>query len=347
MIRARNRSLGALLGGLGVMALLLVASGCGGQSSASGDSGGDGSGGKLTLVAYSTPEEAYKELIPAFNKTPEGKGVSFSQSYASSGEQSRAVEGGLPADVVEFSLEPDMTRLVDAELVDKSWNQNEYNGNVTDSVVVFMVRKGNPKSIKDWDDLVTGDVEVLEPNPFTSGGAKWNIMAAYGAQLEKGRSPQEAQQYLAELFKNVPVLDKSARESLQTFSSGKGDVLLGYENEAILARQKGEDVDYIVPDQTILIENPVAATSEAQDPKLAQSFVDFLYTPEAQEIFVSQGYRPVVKDIPGASKFPEPADLFDITKFGGWDKVNTEFFDPENGVVAKIFQDQGKSTASN
>jgi sulfate transport system substrate-binding protein len=328
-----------------LVALAALASGCGGQSS-DASSGGNGSGGKLTLVAYSTPEEAYKELIPAFNKTSAGKGVSFSQSYAASGEQSRAVEGGLPADVVEFSLEPDMTRLVDADLVDKGWNTNQYKGNVTNSVVVLMVRKGNPKGIEDWDDLVTGDVEVLEPNPFTSGGAKWNIMAAYGAQLEKGKSPQEAQQYLAELFKNVPVLDKSARESLQTFSSGKGDVLLGYENEAILAQQKGEDIDYVVPDQTILIENPIAATSEAKDPKLAQKFVDFLYTPEAQKIFVGKGYRPVVEGTPGADKFKQPADLFDITKFGGWDKVNTDFFDPEKGVVAKIFQSQGKSTAS-
>ena len=263
-MRTRNRLLAPLLAALASLAVLLVASGCGGTSSDAA-SGGDGSGGKLTLVAYSTPEEAYKELIPAFNKTSEGEGVSFSQSYAASGEQSRAVEGGLPADVVEFSLEPDMTRLVDADLVDKGWNQNEYKGMVTNSVVVFMVRKGNPKGIKDWDDLVTGDVEVLEPNPFTSGGAKWNIMAAYGAQLEKGKTPEEAQQYLAELFKNVPVLDKSARESLQTFSSGKGDVLLGYENEAILAQQKGEELDYIVPDQTLLIENPVAATTEAND----------------------------------------------------------------------------------
>jgi len=344
-VGTRNRSLGALLSGLALIALVLVASGCGGSSDAS-SGGGDGSGGKLTLVAYSTPEEAYKELIPAFNKTPEGKGVSFSQSYASSGEQSRAVEGGLPADVVEFSLEPDMTRLVDADLVDKSWNQNQYKGMVTDSVVVLMVRKGNPKNIKGWDDLTTGNVDVLEPNPFTSGGAKWNIMAAYGAQLESGKSPQEAQQYIADLFKNVSVLDKSARESLATFSSGKGDVLLGYENEAILAQQKGEDIDYIVPDQTILIENPVAATSEAKDPKLAQSFVDFLYTPEAQKIFADKGYRPVVKGTPGADKFPTPSQLFEITKFGGWDKVNTEFFDPEKGVVAKIFQDQGKSTES-
>jgi sulfate/thiosulfate-binding protein len=334
------------MAGVSLIAMLLLASGCGGQSSSEASSGGDGSGGKLTLVAYSTPEEAYKELIPAFNKTPEGKGVGFSQSYASSGEQSRAVEGGLPADVVEFSLEPDMTRLVDAGLVDKSWNQNKYKGMVTNSVVVFMVRKGNPKGIKDWDDLVTGDVEVLEPNPFTSGGAKWNIMAAYGAQLEKGKTPEEAQRYLAELFKNVPVLDKSARESLQTFSSGKGDVLLGYENEAILAQQKGEDIDYVVPDQTILIENPLAATSESKEPEVAQRFVDFLYTDEAQRIFVGKGYRPVVRGIPGADKFPTPADLFDITKFGGWEEVNADFFDPENGAVAKVFQSQGKSTAT-
>jgi sulfate/thiosulfate-binding protein len=344
----RTRARLSLLG-LAVAALLaLVATGCGGSSSEAGSGGGDGdgSGGNLTLVAYSTPEEAYREIIPAFNKTPEGEGVGFDQSYASSGEQSRAVEGGLPADVVEFSLEPDIARLVDAGLVDADWNQNEYKGMVTDSVVVFMVRKGNPKDIKDWDDLVTGDVEVLEPNPFTSGGAKWNIMAAYGAQLEKGRSPEQARQYLADLFDNVPVLDKSARESLQTFSSGKGDVLLGYENEAILAQQQGEELDYIVPDQTLLIENPVAVVNESDDPGLARSFVDFLYTPEAQEIFVQKGYRPVVEGIPGADEFPTPPSLFEITKFGGWDKVNDEFFDPEQGIVAEIFQSQGKSTAS-
>ena len=272
--------------------------------------------------------------------------MSFDQSYAASGEQSRAVEGGLPADVVEFSLEPDMTRLVDAGLVDKSWNQNKYDGFVTNSVVVLMVRKGNPKNIKGWDDLIKDDTEVLVPNPFTSGGAKWNIMAAYGAQLEKGKTPEEAQQYLAELFKNVPVLDKSARESLQTFSSGKGDVLVGYENEAILAQQQGEDLDYIVPDQTLLIQNPVAVDTESENPDKAKAFVDFLYTPKGQEIFASKGYRPVVEGIKTTEDFPTPAKLFEITKFGGWGPVNDEFFDPEKGVIAEIFKSQGKSTAS-
>jgi sulfate/thiosulfate-binding protein len=331
----------------GLAALLTIAlAACGGSSDADpGDSGG-GESTKLTLVAYSTPEEAYKELIPAFAKTPEGEGVSFDQSYASSGEQSRAVEGGLPADVVEFSLEPDMDRLVEAGLVDEDWNQNQYDGFVTDSVVVLMVRKGNPKNIKDWDDLIKDDIEVIEPNPFTSGGAKWNIMAAYGAQLEKGKSQAEAEDYLAKLFDHVPVLDKSARESLQTFSSGKGDVLLGYENEAILAQQEGEELDYIVPDQTILIENPIATVNESEHLDKAKAFVDFLYTPEAQEIFVGKGYRPVVEGVPGAEEFPTPASLFEIDKFGGWSDVNDTFFDPEEGVIAKIFQDQGKSTAS-
>jgi sulfate/thiosulfate transport system substrate-binding protein len=322
-----------------------VAAGCGGSSTAS-EAGGDGSGGSLTLVAYSTPEEAYKELISAFSETPEGRGVGFDQSYASSGEQSRAVEGGLPADVVEFSLEPDITRLVDAGLVDEDWNRNEYDGMVTDSVVVFIVREGNPKNVRSWDDLVTGDVEVLEPNPFTSGSAKWNVMAAYGAQVEQGKSEQEAMDYLATLFENVPVLDKSAREALQTFSSGKGDVLLGYENEAILAQQQGEEVDYVIPDETILIENPIAVVNESQNREKAQAFVDFLYTEEAQNIFAAKGYRPVVEGLLDEEQFPTPKTLFEIDKFGGWDTVNDEFFDPEQGVVAEIFQSQGKSTAS-
>jgi sulfate transport system substrate-binding protein len=324
----------------------VVLAACGGTSEGSGGGDGGGDSTRLTLVAYSTPEEAFRKIIPAFNKTPEGEGVSFDQSYASSGEQSRAVEGGLPADVVDFSLEPDMTRLVDAGLVDEDWNQNEYDGFVTDSVVVFMVRKGNPENIQTWDDLIKPGIEVIEPNPFTSGGAKWNIMAAYGAQLEAGKSEDEARQYLTELFDHVPVLDKSARESLQTFSGGKGDVLLGYENEAILAQEQGEEVDYIVPDETILIENPAAVVNESENLEKAQAFLDYLYTPEAQTLFAETGYRPVVDGVDSPHDFPTPAKLFEIDKFGGWGEVNDTFFDPESGVIAEIFQSQGKSTAS-
>src|SRR5215211_1689371 len=162
---------------------VVILAGCGGSSSAGG-----GGSTSLTLVAYSTPEAAYDALIPQFRKTHAGKGVEFKTSYDSSGEQSRAVESGLPADVVEFSLEPDMTRLVDAGLVDPDWNKDEYDGMVTDSVVVIAVRKGNPLGIEDWSDLTKPGVEVITPNPFTSGGARWNVMAGYGAQLEQGKS---------------------------------------------------------------------------------------------------------------------------------------------------------------
>src|SRR4051812_23469578 len=248
---------------LAALAVLIavVAAGCGGQSSASAE--GDS---KLTLVAYSTPKEAYAQIIPAFRKTSAGNGVGFDQSYGASGEQERAVEGGLPADVVALSLEPDVTKLVKAGLVDKGWNADRYHGFVTDSIVVFEVRKGNPKHIRTWADLVKPGVDVISPNPFTSGGAKWNISAAYGAQLAQGRSPAQALDYLTRLFKNVSVLDKSAREAGQTFASGKGDVLIAYENEAITAQQKGETVDFVRPDQTILIENPAAVVNKTNSP---------------------------------------------------------------------------------
>ena len=227
-----------------VAAGMLLAAGCGGGSGGSG-----GGSDKLTLVAYSTPREAYEQLIPAFQKTDAGKGVGFSQSYGASGDQSRAVQNGLAADVVTLALEPDMTKLVDAGLVAEDWNADAHKGMITNSVVVFIVRKGNPKNIRTWDDLIKPGVEVIEPNPFTSGGAKWNIMAAYGAQLQAGKTPEQAADYLLELFRHVPVQDKSAREALQTFIGGKGDVMLAYENEAINAQQKEQPVDYVVPDE--------------------------------------------------------------------------------------------------
>ena len=319
-----------------IAALAAVVAGCGGSSSGSG-------GNKLSLVAYSTPKEAYGALIPAFNKTPEGKGVEFNQSYGPSGDQSRAVDGGLPADIVEFSLESDVTRLVDSGIVDKSWNANQYKGMVTDSVVVLAVRKGNPKGIKTWEDLVKPGVQVITPNPFTSGSARWNIMAAFGSQLEQGKSEAEATDFLKKLFDNVAVQDKSGRDALTTFTGGKGDVLISYENEAIGAQQAGEDIDYVIPPQTILIENPIAVTKDASDK--ADAFVKYLYTPEAQGIFASKGYRPVVKGAPGADKFPKPKDEFTIQKFGGWGPVGDKFFDPDKGIVAAIEKDLGVSTA--
>jgi len=290
----------------------------------------------LTLVAYSTPREAYEEIIPLFQATAEGEGVEFETSFAASGEQSRAVEGGLPADILALSLAPDITRLIEPEIVPEDWADAEYNGMVTDSVVVLAVRPGNPKNIQTWDDLIKEEVEVITPNPLTSGGARWNIMAAYGAQLELGKSEEEAVEYLRQLFTHVPVQDKSARESLQTFVGGKGDVLLGYENEMITAQQAGEEIDYVVPDQTILIENPVAVTRESENPEQAAAFIVFLRTPEAQRVFGEKGYRPIVPDVLAEFDYPTPSALFTIEAFGGWADVQSKFFDPDSGIVAEV-----------
>jgi sulfate/thiosulfate transport system substrate-binding protein len=291
---------------------------------------------QLTLVAYSTPREAYADLIKAFQATPAGSNVTFAQSFGASGEQSRAVAAGLPADVVAFSLEPDVSKLVTAGLVSADWNKDKYHGMVTDSVVVFVVRKGNPKHVRAWADLIKPGMEVITPNPFTSGGARWNVMAAYGAMLKRGASSNYAIAYLSKLFDHISVQDKSGRESLQTFLSGKGDVMLAYENEAILAQRNGADVDYIVPDQTILIENPIAVVNSSQHQQQARAFVDFLRTPQAQAIFAAHGYRPVAHSVPTSVRFPQPRTLFDIGFLGGWQSVQTRFFDPQNGEVAQI-----------
>jgi sulfate/thiosulfate transport system substrate-binding protein len=332
------RSYSARLAAAVITAAALLA-GCGG-------SGGSGGADKLTLVAYSTPREAYESLIPAFEKTEAGKGVQFSQSYGASGDQSRAIQNGLAADVAAFSLEPDMTKLVDAGLVAKDWNADSHKGMITDSVVVLVVRKGNPENIRTWDDLVKPGVEVITPNPFTSGGARWNVMAAYGAQLKAGKTPEQALAYLEQLFRNVPVQDKSAREALQTFVGGKGDVMLAYENEAITAQQKDQDVDYVVPDSTILIENPIAVLSKSKNPDKAKAFVDFLRSPEAQEVFAQKGYRPVNEQVAASADFPKPSGLFTIAELGGWADVTKRFFDKQNGLVAGIERKVGVSLGS-
>jgi sulfate/thiosulfate transport system substrate-binding protein len=326
---------------LGLLTLVAaVAAACGGT----GEEGSGGGDSKLSLVAYSTPKEAYGKLVPAFNKTSAGKGVTVDQSYGSSGEQTRAVQGGLPADVVTLSLAPDMDKLVETGEVAKGWANTPTKGFVTNSVVVFVTRKGNPKGVKTWDDLLKKDVEVITPNPVTSGGARWNVMAAFGAQLEQGKSEQEGTKYLETLLNKVPVQDKSARESLQTFQSGKGDVLLAYENEAILAKEKGLDVDYAIPEQTLLIQNPIAVAEQAPNKEKAQAFADFLTGDEGQKIFAEQGYRPVVKSAEDPQQFPVPKQLFTIEKLGGWPAVVKKFFDEDNGVVTKINEKAGQSS---
>jgi sulfate transport system substrate-binding protein len=335
----RPRPARLAVAGVLAVALGLGVAACGSSSSASG--------GPINLVAYSTPETVYdKELIPAFQKTSDGSGAQFSTSFGPSGDQSRAVAAGQPADYVHLSIEPDMQNLVDAGIVDSSWDQNPYHGIVQDSVVVFVVRKGNPKGIESWDDLVKPGVEVVTPNVFSSGGAKWNLLAAYGAQIEEGKTPTEALDFLKSLLENAVAQPGSASDALTTFTNGKGDVLLSYESDAIEAQKAGEDIDYVVPDDTILIETPAATTADASTQ--AQDFLKFLWTPEAQQLWADGGYRPVNKQVlaKNKDKFPVPPGLFtvDDPSIGGWEKANADFFDPTNGSVAKIEEDLGVST---
>ena len=296
----------------------------------------------LSLVAYSTPKDAYARIIPAFQATPAGKHVSFNQSYGASGDQARAVAAGLSADIVALSLGPDMATLVKRGIVASNWNRNRYHGMVTDSVVVFVVRNGNPKNIHTWADLTRSGVQVITPNPFTSGGARWNVMAAYGAERAQGKTDKQAIDYLKRLFRNVPVLPKSAREATQVFASGKGDVLLTYENEAIYANKKGVHTEYVLPKQTILIENPVALTKSGLKHAEAKAFLEFLWSAKAQKLFADTGYRPVVKSVAQSTKyrFRKPKTLFTInTKalgLRGWKSVQYRFFDHSNGIMVKV-----------
>jgi sulfate/thiosulfate-binding protein len=324
---------------IGAAALLLIAAlvavACGGSSQ--GSSGGV----TIDLVAYSTPQTLYEEEIePAYQETSDGSGVDFKNSFGSSGDQSRGVESGLPADLVHLPLESDMTRLVDAGILP------DVGENVQNSIVVFLVRGGNPENIQDWDDLVTGEVEVITPNPFTSGGARWNIMAAYGQVIENGGSEEEALDYVQQLLSNTPVQDKSASEALATFTGGEGDVLLAYENEAIRAIEAGEDVEYIVPDDTILIETLAQVSNEADDPEVAQEFLDYLLSEDGQKLYAENGYRPTDEAVleEYRDEYPDPPGLFTIEEFGGWDTVATEFFDPASGSIAEVERNLGVAT---
>ncbi|HZM83893.1 MAG TPA: sulfate ABC transporter substrate-binding protein [Candidatus Limnocylindrales bacterium] len=320
--------------------LALALAACGGTSA------GAGSKVELSLVAYSTPQAAYEQIIKAYQATPEGRNVGFKKSFGASGDQSRAVEAGLKADIVALSLEPDITRLVKAGIVADDWNRDSTQGMITKSVVVLAIRKGNPKGIKGWDDLTRPGVEVITPNPFTSGGARWNVLAAYGAKSGAGSGSDKDRPagvaYLNALFRNVPVQDESARKALQTFTSGKGDAMLAYENEVIFAQQNGQALDYVVPDSTILIENPIAIATGSAHPAEAKAFLAYLHSPAAQEIFARNGYRPIIQGVQNAT-FPNPPGLFTIADLGGWTKVTKDFFDTNTGIMAAVERSIGVS----
>jgi sulfate/thiosulfate-binding protein len=332
---------------ISLLAILVAAllAGCGGSDDSATGSGTGSSGGSLDVVGYSTPEAVYQEALePAFEKTAQGKDVSFSNSFGASGDQSRAVAAGQPASIVHFAQAGDMERLVEEGQVDAGWDKQPHGGIAQDSVVVITVRKGNPEGIQSLDDVLSKDVDVVTPNPFSSGAARWNIMAVYGTEINAGKSPDEALAAVKTLLEKAVAQPGSARDALAAFTQGQGDVLLGYENEAIKAQNEGEDVEYVVPPSTILIETPIAVTKDAPEPA-AQDFLDFIWSDAGQEIWAENGYRPVDPKLVDPKRFPTPDELFKISQFGGWGKVNDEFFDEETGSVAKIEGELGVSTS--
>ena len=289
--------------------------------------------GSLSVVAYSTPKTVYGKIIQAWQQTADGKGVSFTQSYAASTDQARAVAAGLKADLVFLSTGDDVNILVDAGLIDKNWDKQAYKGIEADTVVVFAVRNGNPKHIKNWSDLVKPGVQVVTPNPFSSGSAKWNILAAYGAQRRLGKSDAQAQAFVKKLFQHVVSQDTSGRNATNTFLSGKGDVLLTYESEALTSRAAGTDIQYVIPRQTMLIELPIAVLKSSSNKELANKFIRFTKSSVAQDLFGQYGWRPVNPTVAKkyASKYPSRPGIFRIDDkiFGGWRTVDKKWFEPE------------------
>ncbi len=322
---------------------LLGLAACGGGASAGDD------GATLSLVGFAVPEAANKAIAAKWAETEDGKGVQWETSYGASGDQSRAVEGGLPADYVHFSLETDVTRLVDAGLVAEDWKDGANKGVVSQSTVVLVVREGNPKNIQGWDDIVKPGVGIITPNPSSSGSARWNILAAWGHVIANGGTEQEAEEFLKKFFTNAVALPGSGRDATTAFNSGNGDVLISYENEAILARQNGEKFDYILPEDTLLIENSGAVLEDA-DP-LAEKWLEFVLSDEGQTEFAKTGFRPlndaIDVEVEGANDpanpFPVPPTLLTIDEdFGGWAEAATKFFDEESGIVPAIQKEVGK-----
>ncbi len=330
---------------LGAVAVLLA--GCtGGSSDAVGGGGSADADTTLTLVAYAVPEPGWSKIIPAFADTPDGKGVAVTTSYGASGDQSRAVVDGKPADIVNFSVEPDITRLVKAGKVVPEWNADVTKGIPFGSVVSLVVRQGNPKNIKDWDDLLAPGIEVVTPSPLSSGSAKWNLLAPYAAKSNGGKDQQAGLDFVEKLVgEHVKTRPGSGREATDVFLQGTGDVLISYENEAInVERKNAEDgkapVEHVNPPQTFKIENPVAVVNTSRHHDKATALKNFLFTPQGQKIWAQAGFRPVDPAITAefAKDFPAPQKLWTIADLGGWSAVDPALFDKDNGAITKIYK---------
>jgi sulfate transport system substrate-binding protein len=338
-----------------VVAGALAITGCGGSDNGGSDAAGGGNTGggsneTINIVGFAVPEAANKAIAEKWGETEAGQGVQFKTSYGASGDQSRAVVAGLEADYVHLSVASDVTRLVDEGLVAEDWDQGDNRGVVSSSIVVLAVRPGNPKNIQGWDDLVQPGIEIVTPNPASSGAARWNALAAWGHVTANGGTDAEAEEFLTKLFANVVSLPNSGRDATTGFLGGTGDVLLAYENETILARQNGEDLDWIVPETTILIENPGAVLIDAT-PK-ATEWLEFVLSPDGQAEFAKKGFRPIIDGvefgevegaIDPANPFPEVENLLTVADdFGSWKELSDKFFAEDTGIVTQIIAASGK-----
>jgi sulfate transport system substrate-binding protein len=325
---------------LALTAAVIAACG-GGSSDVAGGDEQPGAETTLTLVAYAVPEPGWSKIIPAFAATPAGKGVAVTTSYGASGDQSRAVVDGKPADIVNFSVEPDIARLVKAGKVAQDWNADATKGIPFGSVVTLVVRKGNPKNIKDWDDLLQPGLEVISPSPLSSGSAKWNLLAPYAAKSKGGQDPQAGLDFVNRLVsEHIKLRPGSGREATDVFVQGSGDVLISYENEAINTERQGKPIEHVIPSQTFKIENPVAVITSSAHLDTAIAFKNYLYTTDAQKLWAQAGFRPVDPAAAAdfASDFPTPEKLWTIADLGGWNTVDPALFDKENGTITKIYK---------
>jgi len=327
-----------------VVALTLTASvvaAChGGASDVVGGGGPSNAHTSITLVAYSAPEPGWSKVIPAFNASEQGKGVQVITSYGASGDQSRGVVAGKPADIVNFSVEPDITRLVKAGKVSKDWDKDATKGIPFGSVVTLVVRAGNPKNIRDWDDLLRPGVEVITPSPLSSGSAKWNLLAPYAAKSGGGRNTQAGLDFINRVVsEHIKLCPGSARQATDVFFQDSGDVLISYENEAIATERQGKAIEHINPPQTFKIENPLAVVKTSSHLAAATAFKNFQYTAQAQKLWAQAGFRPVdpavAADVRG--QFPVPTKLWTIADLGGWDTVDPQLFDKNTGSITTIY----------
>lgn len=343
---------------VGVSLSLAIAACSGGSnntasSPSSAASPGTAQGGdvKLTLVSYAVTQAAYAKIIPQFAakwKQDRGQNVTVKESYGGSGSQARAVIDGLEADVVHLALALDIKKIEKAGLIQAGWEKKAPNDAiVAKSVAALVTREGNPKGVKNWEDLAKDGVKVITANPKTSGGARWNFLGIWGSVTKTGGDEAKAQDFTTKVYKNVPVLPKDAREASDVFfKQGQGDVLINYENEVILAGQNGQKLPFVVPEANISIDTPVAVVDKNVEKhgtrEVAEAFVKFLYTPEAQREFTKVGFRPVDSSVSAevAKNFPPIKTLFTAQDLGGWNDIQKKFFD--DGAIFDKIQAGGK-----